>query len=124
MQMMCVNLLNCAAQITKLFSSATAYNKYYASLDGMRVKHIITLGSPWQGSSMIKYLKYFQKLSTRHHEMSVDSSVLKDLREYTCAQTARVATKFICVGSRADIHVPYPASLLTFPHVKNLTVRG
>lgn len=84
---------------------AAVYDLYHSRDDEVNVTHVFTIGTPWHGSSMIEYLAKITKLTTRHSEMRVGSELLQTLR-------CRADDKYITIGSKGDLHVPFPSSIL------------
>lgn len=84
---------------------AAMYDILYARNHEADISHIVGIGTPWQGSSMIQYLPSFLR-SHRHKEMEPGSALLQWIEAQTQGDE-----RYYSVASVSDYHVPFPGAL-------------
>lgn len=98
------------------------YAENVAEMDNIKVKHVITIASPWHGAPIIDYswkFKYFARNDKRFKQMSVSGGTPEDphfrvnLVKQALNSEKKEIRKYYNIWSRTDIAVPKNNGCLT-----------
>ncbi|MBS0625664.1 MAG: alpha/beta fold hydrolase [Verrucomicrobia bacterium] len=89
------------------------YADKFSKEDGVKVKHIISLASPWQGSPVVDRFLAGPNDPKRYKHMSTDNPYRKELVENTLRAERNGDLKLYNIGSETDFLVPGFSSFIT-----------
>ena len=92
---------------------AGCYAERYAEKDGVKIEHVVTIASPWQGSPLVDRFMLGPDAPKRYHQMSTSSGFREDLVAQALHSERTNARNYYSIGSKADIQVPGSVSILS-----------
>ena len=92
---------------------AGRYAEHLAAQDGMKIENVISIASPWRGSSAVDHFKAGEGAPKRYNQMSTKNQFRKELVGQALSSERSGKRKYYSISSEVDFIVPGLTGVIT-----------